>query len=188
MAAAIILRPVSTVLVSNPFNMGGSISGPSYRCRKECGRLCGCWGLTFPLQDGPVAERRISWNWSGRNPKQVVGSDALEAGGRHGRDLYNNSRAIACPTQDFSQQFHVFSLIWAQDSLQFLVDNQVYVNGSSQNVSSGVYPFNSPFLFIFNVAVGGDWPGPPDNTTIFPQRMFVDNVRGVPEVILYVVF
>ena len=28
-----------------------------------------------------------------------------------------------------------------------------------------------------NVAVGGNWPGPPDNTTIFPQQMLVDYVR-----------
>jgi beta-glucanase (GH16 family) len=28
-----------------------------------------------------------------------------------------------------------------------------------------------------NVAVGGDWPGPPDTGTMFPQRMLVDYVR-----------
>jgi len=27
------------------------------------------------------------------------------------------------------------------------------------------------------VAVGGNWPGPPDGTTTFPQRMVVDYVR-----------
>jgi beta-glucanase (GH16 family) len=64
-----------------------------------------------------------------------------------------------------------------QDSVQFLVDDHMYVSGSSANVTSGTYPFNGPFFFIFNVAVGGNWPGPPDNTTIFPQRMFVDYVR-----------
>jgi beta-glucanase (GH16 family) len=61
--------------------------------------------------------------------------------------------------------------------VQFLVDDQTYVSGGSQNVTSGTYPFNNPFFFIFNVAVGGDWPGAPDNTTNFPQRMFVDYVR-----------
>ena len=28
-----------------------------------------------------------------------------------------------------------------------------------------------------NVAVGGNWPGKPDDTTVFPQRMYVDYVR-----------
>jgi len=110
----------------------------------------------------------------GSAPAQVTGSlHWQQSGGAEG--TYNNNYDLQ--SGDFSQQFHVFSIIWKQDSVQFLVDDHVYVNGSSANVTSGVYPFNNPFFFIFNVAVGGNWPGPPDNTTIFPQRMFVDYVR-----------
>lgn len=110
----------------------------------------------------------------GTNPKQVVGSMHWKRqDGSAG--TYNNSYSLS--TEDFSRQFHVFSLIWAKDSVQLLVDDHVYMNGGIHNVTSGTYPFNSPFFFIFNVAVGGDWPGPPDGTTIFPQRMFVDYVR-----------
>ncbi|HWB91447.1 MAG TPA: family 16 glycosylhydrolase [Puia sp.] len=110
----------------------------------------------------------------GSAPSRVTGSlHWQQSGGAEG--TYNNNYDLA--SGDFSQQFHVFSLIWKQDSVQFLVDDHVYVSGSKANVSSGVYPFNSPFFFIFNVAVGGNWPGPPDNTTVFPQRMFVDYVR-----------
>lgn len=110
----------------------------------------------------------------GKNPKQVVGSFHWKKGdGSEG--TVNNSFSLS--SQDFSQQFHVFSLIWDQDSMQILVDGQSYVSGNSQNILTGTYPFNAPFFLIFNVAVGGDWPGPPDNATIFPQRMFVDYVR-----------
>jgi beta-glucanase (GH16 family) len=38
-------------------------------------------------------------------------------------------------------------------------------------------PFNNTFFFIMNVAVGGNWPGSPDNTTVFPQTMVVDYIR-----------
>ena len=110
----------------------------------------------------------------GSAPSQVTGSmHWQQTGGSEG--TYNGNYDLS--SGDFSQQFHVFSLIWKQDSVQFLVDDHLYVNGSSANVLSGTYPFNSPFFFIFNVAVGGNWPGPPDNTTVFPQRMFVDYVR-----------
>jgi len=110
----------------------------------------------------------------GSAPSQVTGSmHWQQTGGSEG--TYNGNYDLS--SGDFSQQFHVFSLVWKQDSVQFLVDDHLYVNGSSANVLSGTYPFNSPFFFIFNVAVGGNWPGPPDNTTIFPQRMFVDYVR-----------
>ena len=34
-----------------------------------------------------------------------------------------------------------------------------------------------PFFMLLNVAVGGNWPGNPDATTVLPQTMFVDYVR-----------
>jgi len=78
---------------------------------------------------------------------------------------------------DFSQEFHVFSIVWSSDNIKWLVDDQTYVTTSSADVGSANYPFNADQFFIFNVAVGGNWPGPPDYTTVFPQRMFVDYVR-----------
>jgi len=39
------------------------------------------------------------------------------------------------------------------------------------------WPFNQRFHLLINVAVGGDWPGAPDNTTVFPQEMNIDYVR-----------
>jgi beta-glucanase (GH16 family) len=110
----------------------------------------------------------------GKNPKQVVGSFHWQkADGSEG--TVNNSHTLS--SGDFSQKFHVFSLIWSRDSLKILVDDTPYAQASRQDLSNGTYPFDDPFFLIFNVAVGGDWPGPPDNTTDFPQRMFVDYVR-----------
>jgi beta-glucanase (GH16 family) len=77
---------------------------------------------------------------------------------------------------DFSQQFHVYSMVWAQDLIKCYVDDQLYLTVSATDVGA-TYPFNADQFFIFNVAVGGNWPGPPDATTQFPQRMFVDYVR-----------
>jgi beta-glucanase (GH16 family) len=131
-------------------------------------------GANFSTAGWPGCGETDIMELIGKNPSQVVGSMHWKQGdGTEG--TFNNSYNLS--SQDFSKQFHVFSLIWTQDTVQFLVDDHMYVNGSSQNVASGTYPFNSPFFFIFNVAVGGDWPGSPDGTTIFPQRMFVDYVR-----------
>jgi beta-glucanase (GH16 family) len=41
--------------------------------------------------------------------------------------------------------------------------------------------FQEAFYFIFNVAVGGNWPGNPDASTVFPQQMKVDYVRVFQE-------
>lgn len=74
---------------------------------------------------------------------------------------------------DFSQQFHVFTTIWTKDNIKSYVDDKLYFTMTTTNIAA----FNAEQFFIFNVAVGGDWPGSPDASTTFPQRMFVDYVR-----------
>ena len=86
-------------------------------------------------------------------------------------DQYNLSSG------NFSQQFHVFSIIWSQDVIKWLVDDQLFLTASKADVAEANYPFNASQFLIFNVAVGGNWPGSPDAATVFPQRMFVDYVR-----------
>jgi hypothetical protein len=78
---------------------------------------------------------------------------------------------------NFQDEFHVFSLVWQADKIEFLVDDQVYHTITPANMNGAAYPFNKPFFFIFNVAVGGTLPGNPDNSTPFPQHMIVDYVR-----------
>lgn len=78
----------------------------------------------------------------------------------------------------FSDRFHVFSMEWKQDQIKLFVDNNLFLTMNRADAGSSPYPFNLPQFFIFNVAVGGNWPGNPDATTAFPQRMIVDYVRG----------
>jgi beta-glucanase (GH16 family) len=80
-------------------------------------------------------------------------------------------------TGDFSQQFHVYSIVWTKDNIKCYVDDILYFTFTSTDAGTAVYPFNADHFFLFNVAVGGDWPGSPDANTPFPQRMFVDYVR-----------
>jgi len=77
----------------------------------------------------------------------------------------------------FSDEFHVFSLIWSKDDMRILVDDKQYFSTTSAGLGTTKYPFNAPFFMIMNVAVGGNWPGSPDATTVFPQQMHVDYVR-----------
>ncbi len=79
-------------------------------------------------------------------------------------------------TGDFSTSFHVFSLLWETDKLSFYVDDILFFSATKAQVN-GDYPFDKPFFFIMNIAVGGNWPGNPDATAVFPQRMIVDFVR-----------
>jgi len=80
-------------------------------------------------------------------------------------------------SSSFYDQFHVFSMDWIQDQVKLYVDNNLYLTVNKTDLGSAPYPFNAPFFFIFNIAVGGNWPGSPDATTTFPQRMIVDYIR-----------
>jgi len=75
----------------------------------------------------------------------------------------------------FADEYHVFSAIWDERSIQFLVNDTPY--WTIDITPSHMSEFHQPFFFIFNIAVGGRWPGGPDLTTVFPQQMRVDYVR-----------
>ena len=109
----------------------------------------------------------------GHEPNKTYGT--LHFGPGPGSVQINKSFTL--PTGSFYDEFHVFSLVWKQDQIQWLVDGNVYATASKLDVGSNNYPFNEQFYFIINLAVGGQWPGNPDATTTFPQWMIVDYVR-----------
>ena len=81
------------------------------------------------------------------------------------------------PSGLFNDEFHVFSIIWKQDQIQWLVDGVAYSTHTVAEFGSNTYPFNENFFLIFNMAVGGNWPGSPDATTYLPQWLIVDYIR-----------
>jgi len=82
------------------------------------------------------------------------------------------------PKQRFADDFHVFAIEWDLDSVSFYVDHDRYVRRTRADLQPGwKWVFDKPFFLLLNVAVGGDWPGNPDSTTVFPQTMLVDYVR-----------
>lgn len=80
---------------------------------------------------------------------------------------------------EFDDEFHVFYIEWGVNKIEFFVDDQKYFEFTSAkaNATGQPYPFNDDFFFLFNVAVGGNWPGYPNASTVFPQFMIVDYVR-----------
>ena len=110
----------------------------------------------------------------GKEPNKVHGT-LHWAGSNGSRVLYGTSYTL--PTGNFSEKFHVFSLVWEADKAEIFMDDISYYKFDRSKVGSAPYPFNEPFFLIFNVAVGGDWPGSPDASTAFPQQMIVDYVR-----------
>ncbi len=78
-----------------------------------------------------------------------------------------------------SARFHTYAVEWEPTAIRFYVDQTLYETRTPQDVPAGkTWVFDHPFFVLLNLAVGGNWPGPPDPTTIFPTTMQVDWVRA----------
>lgn len=75
----------------------------------------------------------------------------------------------------FHGSFHIFSITWDAESIVWLLDDIPFYE--KELAPADMSEFHGYFFFIMNVAVGGNWPGYPDETTTFPQRMIVDYIR-----------
>ncbi len=79
----------------------------------------------------------------------------------------------------FSDDFHIFAIEWERSQIRFYVDQIVYATYIPQNAPAGArWPFDHAEFVLLNLAVGGEWPGYPDDKTRFPQQMLVDYVRA----------
>jgi beta-glucanase (GH16 family) len=78
----------------------------------------------------------------------------------------------------FADDFHVFAVEWKKNEICWYVDGQLYERRTPADLPAGKkWVFNKPFFLLLNLAVGGKWPGDPDQTTMFPAVMVVDYVR-----------
>ncbi len=112
----------------------------------------------------------------GHTPQTVHGS--INYGPQGNSWAYTKTTSYTLPGEDFSDKYHVFSILWEENSIKYYVDDNLYTTYTPNNIVSGQsWRFNHPFFFILNVAVGGDWPGNPDQTTAFPQQMLIDYIR-----------
>ena len=88
------------------------------------------------------------------------------------------------PSGAFKDDFHVFAIEWEPNVMRWYVDGILYSTKTNNDLAPERWPFDQRFHFLLNLAVGGNWPGNPDATTVFPQTMLVDYVRvyatGIP--------
>jgi len=85
-------------------------------------------------------------------------------------------------------EFHTYAIEWEQNEIRWFIDDVhfatvtsdtwwSYYYGENGYVSAPEAPFNQDFHLLFNLAVGGYWPGNPNADTVFPAEMLVDYVR-----------
>lgn len=112
----------------------------------------------------------------GKEPSTVYGT--LHYGSPH---ELNGGSYMLQDGSTFADDYHLFAVEWEPDEIRWYADGYLYHKTDKWFTSSpkGTFPapFDQPFHWILNVAVGGNWPGLPDETTPFPAKMYVDYVR-----------
>ena len=144
----------------------------------------GIWPAFWLLpQDDPYG----SWAASG----EIDIMEAVNLGGSGGNEVHGtihyggswpdnvySSRSYTVP-EDATTGFHTYALEWDADQLRWYVDGQLYsmLNNWYSTAAGFPAPFDQPFYILLNVAVGGNFPGSPNSSTVFPVTMEVDWVR-----------
>lgn len=142
----------------------------------------GIWPAFWMLGDG-IFEGN---NWPSCGEIDIMelvgggeGKDDVVHGSIHYSDINNthvyNTGQYQLSNGIFNDVFHVFSIEWTQDKIKWFMDGNQYFSKSL--AGTDLTEFQKEFFILLNIAVGGNWPGNPDETTVFPQKMLVDYVR-----------
>ena len=118
---------------------------------------------------------------------EVLGSDTKTAYGtvHYGEPHAEQQGTVVLDSGSFSSDFHEYSVEWEPGEMRWYIDDQLYLTvndwfTAEKDEDDKPYPapFNQDFFVQMNLAVGGDWPGNPDEKTDFDKAEFlIDYVR-----------
>ncbi len=122
----------------------------------------------------------VGWPQSGEiDILENVGEKNVVYGALHGPgysgagNLGHAYRADA----NFDEGFHTYAVDWDEYVIRWYVDGELVGLRSLNDLDGKQWVYDHDFFLLMNVAVGGYWPGEPDESTTFPQAMLVDYVR-----------
>ena len=145
----------------------------------------GIWP-TFWMLGSDVAT--VGWPRCGEiDIMENIGSQpSTNHGSMHGPGYSHESALTAAYNlpggRRFSDDFHTFGIAWSGRAVRFYVDGGSYETVTLESIpQTAQWVFDNPFFLLLNVAVGGNFSGPPDATTQFPQDMLIDYVRVYQE-------
>jgi beta-glucanase (GH16 family) len=141
----------------------------------------GMWPAFWMLGDDVVA---AGWPDCGEiDVMENIGKEPTVVHGTVHGPGYSGARGISASgslpgSPPLSDDFHVYSVEWWPGRVQFFLDGKPYQTVTPASLPTGAkWVYDHPFFLLLNLAVGGGWPGNPDQTTVFPQDMLIDWVR-----------
>ena len=129
-------------------------------------------GADIDQDSWPSAAKSTSWSCAAASP---TSSDHHALRRQRRRHRQKGSTDKVLPSGNFSDAFHLFSVVRSKDQMRFYLDGHLYYTFTAGDV--GAVPLQQPVLYDSERGRGGRFHGNPDATTVFPQQMQVDYVR-----------
>jgi len=140
----------------------------------------GIWPAFWLLGDNISS---VGWPKSGEiDILETIGAPSTMYSTLHGPG-YSGAHGISAkfelpPGQAVDTAFHLYAVEWAPNDIKFFFDDHLVAHRTPADLPPGAtWAYDHPFFILLNLAVGGNWPGNPDETTVFPQQMLVNYVR-----------
>ncbi len=123
---------------------------------------------------------QVGWPKSGEiDILEYVGKEpAMVFTTLHTQDSFGNSiNTKKTKIEGIENGFHRYGIDWTKDKMDFFVDDVLVYTFQPKEKNDATWPFNQPFYFLINMAIGGNFGGPEVDDTIFPQQFTVDYVK-----------
>jgi beta-glucanase (GH16 family) len=131
-------------------------------------------GTDINTVDWPACGEIDIMEYLGRTPGVIYGTFHWQDASRADSALHR-SKGDSTRITDASENFHIYGVERSAEKLSFFVDDNYFFDFKADSTVKKDL-FNHPYYLLINTAVGGDWGGEVD-TTIFPQKYYVDWVR-----------
>ena len=86
-------------------------------------------------------------------------------------------QTVTFPTGSPADGMHTYAAEWEPGEIRWYVDGRLTYVRTLETTSWLDEAFSRPFFLRLNLAVGGTWPGAPDDDTLLPARYEIDYVR-----------
>jgi hypothetical protein len=168
---------------SGRINSGGRFSQAygRFEARIQIPRGQGIWPAFWTL-GANIGD--VSWPACGEiDIMENIGRElGINHGSLHGPGYFGGNAITGSYTLpnggNLSDGFHDYAIEWEPNVVRWYVDGQLYETRTPGDLPNGTrWVYDHPFFIILNVAIGGNFPGSPDGSTVFPQKMKVAWVR-----------
>ena len=128
-------------------------------------------GSNFTDKGWPKCGEIDILEYVGREPHTVY--TTLHTQDSHGNSV--NSKKTIIPA--IEEGYHVYAIEWTKDKIDFFVDKDLVYTFQPEIKNENTWPYDQPFYFLVNLAIGGNFGGLKVDDSIFPQEFLIDYIK-----------